>query len=106
MTLAEDSPVHVMFRREAGGGVLAVFPYLDEEDGCVACYAHLGQHAATTWRYVTRGTRPAAPDEYASLKAELEGAPYRYRLIVVKRRRAGGPAGGLPADAGAVAPGR
>ncbi len=69
--------IPVLFRAERSGqfkgDVTAVFPTLpasgpDE----MTCYAHVGQHSGCTraWYY---GTRPATPDEYASLLAELTG---------------------------------
>ena len=77
--------VPVMFRIEKEGNALAVFPTIDEGRGMVQVYAHLGQHSSADMGYVRQNTRPAKPDEYESLKRELEGKPYDYELRVVKR---------------------
>lgn len=72
----------VMFRKERNGDILAVFPY--ESWKCnydVLCYAHLGQHAACRWEYVTSNTKPAKPEEYKSLYDELVSIGYQLRII-------------------------
>jgi hypothetical protein len=75
----------VIFRKESGGDILAVFPYLmADRDGNPSCYAHVGQHGGCRWEYVTQRTKPAKPSEYADLKAELESIGYR---LDVKKRR-------------------
>ena len=64
----------VLFRANRSGAfkgdVTAVFPSLVEGRGLVACYAHIGQHSACCLEWY-RGTRPAAPTEYADLHQEL-----------------------------------
>jgi hypothetical protein len=80
----------VIFRKMQkgyGGDVLAVFPtdaatYNAYECGC---YAHVGQHGACEPGHVIARSRPAKPEEYKDLMAELQGAPYGYRLKVYKR---------------------
>ena len=81
----------VLFRADKSGDfkgvVTAVFPDDDEGDGTVSCYAHVGQHSACS-RGWYRTTRPATPEEYADLKAELEsyGPPdAHYNLKIIKR---------------------
>ena len=76
----------VIFRRANGGGILAVFPYLLTGDIYLesTCYAHIGQHSACDWYYITSKTRPASPAEYADLKHELESLGY---LLDVKQYR-------------------
>lgn len=76
----------VLFRMDGSGEVTAVFPC---EPGTndwrtMSCYAHMGQHSScdigwyeTTWN--------ATEAEYASLRRELEGAPFGYRLQVCRR---------------------
>ena len=51
----------------------------------VSSYEHTGQHGAADLAGVISRTRPATEAEYAALKAELEAAPYRYRLAVIQR---------------------
>lgn len=78
-----DAPTPVLFRRD-GKEIVAVFPTIDEGRGQVSCYVHLGQHSGCTRGWYAK-TKRATPDEYAVLKAELEAAPYRYRLKVLQR---------------------
>lgn len=87
-----EEPVDVLFRvwrrrgSDVGGGVVALFPELDEGRGRCASYAHLGGHAAADYAGVVAASRPARPEEFAALKAELEAEPYGYRLRVRQRR--------------------
>jgi hypothetical protein len=78
--------VPVLFRADRKDGeVTAVFPTLPANlTGQMTCYAHIGQHGGCDYGWY-RTTRPARPDEYASLQRELEGVPYEYSLAVVKR---------------------
>ena len=69
-----------------GADVTAVFPCepAGYDGDTMMCYAHIGQHGGCSlgWYYKTR---PATESEYADLKAELESAPYCYRLKVYRR---------------------
>lgn len=77
----------VMFRVDGGGVVTAVFIDLPwNHRGDISCYAHVGQHSSCTWDWVARHTSPATPEQYASLKRELEAAPYGYQLEIVQQR--------------------
>lgn len=98
----DAEPVPVIFRAETVKGgtrkvygetlttpdrveVTAVFPTLPgTDDSDVTIYAHIGQHG-TGARGWYQGTRPATDAEAASLKAELNGAPFNYALEPVKR---------------------
>lgn len=87
----EETPV--VFRvwtGKDGGDVVALFPTVphcaDKEYLCMS-YMHVGQHGAANYHGVIDDTRPAKPEEYAALKAELE-EPYPgfgYRLKVYQR---------------------
>jgi len=89
---SEETPV--IFRRsrrkEPAGlaaEVTAVFPCAPattSDDGLMTCYAHMGQHGQCDQGWYN-GTKAAKPDEYRALKAELESAPYGYRLKVYSR---------------------
>jgi hypothetical protein len=85
----------VIFRKwpkSEGGGILALFPYdpgTNDPYTC-SCYEHIGQHGSANPGMCIAATKPAKPEEYANLKAELESEPYNYVLVV--RRR-------LPSDA-------
>lgn len=78
-----DAPVPVIFRVE-DGDALAIFPTIPGSPGMIQCYSHFGQHASGAEQYF-RTLRLAKPEQYKALKAELEGAPYNYKLKVVKR---------------------
>ena len=88
----ENPPVRVIFRiyrdGEERGEVIAIFPDIPatNQDGLCLAYVHMGQHTAASYAHILEATDPAAPEEYASLRRELEGAPYHYRLIVRRRR--------------------
>lgn len=79
-------------RRKRDAQITAVFPTLPaNRDGNMTCYAHIGQHGACSLAWYHDKTRPAAPDEYAPLLAELrqiyeEGAePVRLEVCAYRR---------------------
>lgn len=76
----------VVFRKWPNGDILALMP-ADTADhrGNVTCYEHVGQHGAADYPSCIARTKPATPAEYASLKRELESAPYNYRFKVQRR---------------------
>jgi len=86
----DAEPVPVIFRAERSGEfrgqVTACFPTLpgDSDWGTFQAFAHIGQHGSAS-RAWYQGTRAATEAESASLRAELESAPYRYNLEPVKR---------------------
>ena len=84
MNYQQDTEDTKVLFRMSDGEVTAVFPGIAEDGNFVSCYAHIGQHGSCSrdWYHTTR---PATPKEYVDLKAELEGAPYGYRLKVMKR---------------------
>ena len=82
----EVKPTVVIFRAEWGMNrtidVTAVFPTEPSSTlhpDFMTCYTHFGQHGSCThgW-YLT--TRPAKPEEYADLKAELERLGYKLKV--------------------------
>lgn len=88
--------LRVIFRADRSGDfkgdVTAVFPtesadYAGRE---MTCYAHVGQHGGCTLGWY-RTTRPASPDEYAGLLAELrriyerDDDPDAVRLVIARR---------------------
>lgn len=85
----EETPVIFRVHRQPkthGSDVVAVFPCepFSAAGREMVCYAHVGQHGGCDFGWY-RETRPAFPEEYADLKAELEAAPYGYRLKVYQR---------------------
>lgn len=73
----QATKTRVIFRKFKEGDIIALFP--DEPWNHTgwecASYQHLGQHGAADPRIVGN-TKPATPDEYASLKKELESMKY------------------------------
>lgn len=61
----------VVFRMYRGE-VCAYFPTEKSDDAgiLITCYAHIGQHGAACRSWLTKG-RPATPEEYKDLLAEL-----------------------------------
>ena len=77
----------VIFRAWIHGcEVIALFPEIAVDTIGYNCqsYMHVGQHGAASPNIV-QDTRPARPDEYRKLKAELE--QLGYDLKVIKRFR-------------------
>ena len=72
----------VIFRKEKNGDILAVFPYEPYNDivGMVGCYAHTGQHSGCQYDYIKEETKPAKPDEYNDLLAELTDIGYNFDI--------------------------
>lgn len=70
-----------IFRKEFpenGGGIIAVFPSMAGDNNpyrTCAYYAHVGQHGGMAIDYM-KCTFPTTPEEYASLKEELESIGY------------------------------
>lgn len=92
--LQDAQPERVIFRKFLGswtnGEIIALFPDLpDGRPGMVLSYMHTGQHGAASMNLIggePRTTRPAKPEEYAALKAELEHlGPEPYKLAVIQR---------------------
>jgi hypothetical protein len=80
----------VIFRKwpkSQGGEVIALFPCeaATRDGGMCQSYERVGQHGAADPHGVVDRTKPATPEEYAELKAELERAPYGYALEVRSR---------------------
>lgn len=70
--------------------VIALFPTLHDDPDPSLCdsYQHIGQHGSARYQHIINTSRPATPAEYASLKKELESAPYHYHFKVYQRRPA------------------
>lgn len=82
----------VIYRKESDGSIVAFFPTepADTAGRYIRCYAHIGQWGAASFEYYW-STRPAAPDEYATLERELRaiyehGPETPVRLVPYKRR--------------------
>lgn len=77
----DDDVTDVIFKRE-GTDIVAFFPALAGSQNAfsVSCYSHREQHSAASTDYVGV-CKPAKPDEYAALKAELEARGYNLRVV-------------------------
>lgn len=89
---AENPPTPVLFRIDRSGDnreICAVFPFepATENPDTMTCYAHFGQHGACSSEWVRDQTKPATPDQYASLKTELESLGY---VLLVRHHIPGG----------------
>jgi len=78
------SKTTVVFRKwKSGpgkGGIIALFPLIDERAGRCLSYEHIGQHGIADYNDVIGMTDPAQPEEYVDLKMELEQIGYRLRI--------------------------
>lgn len=73
----------VLFRKFKEGDVIAFLPDINV-GGHTVCYQHIGQHSECDYSALVPCTKLAKPEEYASLKQELESI-YGETLTVVKR---------------------
>lgn len=86
----DEHETPVIFRKwpkREGGAVIALFPCEPGSYDEYTCssYQHVGQHGVADPRRCINATHAAKPEEYAPLVAELEGAPYGYRLKLHRR---------------------
>jgi len=68
----------VIFRKFINGDIIALFPEIEggaNQKGECMSYMHVGQHSGAAYALIYN-TKPAKPDEYADLFAELEGIGY------------------------------
>ena len=67
----------VIFRKFKEGDIIALFPELPGTNDPYTCesYMHVGQHSSASIDIVSI-TKPAKPDEYADLLAELKRIGY------------------------------
>lgn len=77
----------VVFRKWRNGDVIALWPDSLHRGGYgfVMSYEHIGQHGGADYHGVVAATKPATPEEYADLLAELSGPVGYEGLHVVKR---------------------
>ncbi len=74
----------VIYRKSAGGEVVAFLPELPANRGNIVCYAHTGQHSEASIEYY-HSTETALPSEYKPLHDELKRI-YSDVELSVKRR--------------------
>ena len=74
--MSEPSTIVIFRADRKDGDVTAVFPTLPADSSwTMTCYAHIGQHSGCCREWYC-DTRPARPDEYADLAAELRQIGY------------------------------
>ena len=71
------------YSSDRGFEVFALFPtiYADNTGNYCSSYQHIGQHSSADYHHCINQSRPAAPEEYADLKAELERIGYTLQVI-------------------------
>lgn len=79
--------IKVMFRKFKGE-ILAIFPYeVENKNGDVCCYAHIGQHSTCDYDYVVNNSKKASEAELSDLKAELIGIGYQLEIVSKRHKR-------------------
>jgi hypothetical protein len=101
--MQDEHETPVVFRKygpRRGDDVIALFPAEPGTYDPHTCssYVHIGQHGSADPLLVIKRTRPAKPDEYADLKAELEGAPNLNHPDCFLAGHSGHPIGWCPAS--------
>lgn len=87
MVVKDDMKTIVIFRKnkskEYSDNITAVFPNGLFYSGAfyMGCYSHIGQHSSCSYDWYLNDTVPAKPEEYASLKKELEDN-FGYDLLI------------------------
>ena len=105
VTEGDDTPTKVMFlvneRDPEDTDLFAYFPEEnhDREGKYKTAYSHMGQHSSASPEYA-KESRQASPEEYADLKAELEGIGYN--LVVLNGMQESTSAGSAGGAAGYV----
>lgn len=72
---AKENKTRVIFRVFSDGEVIALFPHIDEGNGNILSYMHIGQHGGAS-PLIVHDTKPATPEQYKELFAELQGIGY------------------------------
>ena len=86
-------PVKVVFRKHPDGDIVALFPELSEDGSSCVSYEHVGQHGSADYAYCISRTKPAKPEEYSDLLAELKTLGYDSLKVVLSYRIAKRPNG-------------
>ena len=64
--------VNVVFRVYKTSSEVFALILTGMKNNCCDSYQHVGQHSLANYRYCISISRPAEPEQYAELKAELE----------------------------------
>ncbi len=85
--MEQDNPVtDVVFRADKSGDfkdvVFAMLPHeVDDRNGHVTSYQHVGQHSSANYVGCIADSRPATEAEYSDLKAEMENLGYNLNVV-------------------------
>lgn len=71
----KQNKIKVVFRKFKDGEIIALFPSERWGRYITACYTHIGQHGGAD-PLIINDTKPATPEEYAPLLAELVAIGY------------------------------
>lgn len=71
----------VIFRKFAGGDILALFPYEKQANNFCLSYMHTGQHGPAHYLSMIMNSRPAKPEEYNDLFQELQSIGYDLKVM-------------------------
>ena len=64
------------------GTIFALLPHeVCDYSGNVTSYQHVGQHSGADYRGCIATSKPATPEQYADLKAEMESLGYNFNVI-------------------------
>jgi len=74
----------VIFRVFPAGDVIAFFPGIAGTNDIRTCssYQRIGQHSAADVQSASLYSRPAKPEQYQDLKAELESIGYDLNIVL------------------------
>ena len=75
----KENKTRVIFRVFSNGEVIALFPHIDEGNGNILSYMHIGQHGGAS-PLIVNDTTPATPGQYKELFAELQGIGYNLEV--------------------------
>ena len=68
--------------------ILALFPeFVNEHNGLVGSYAHIGQHSEANYHHIISISKPATYEEYSELLAELTKIYDDCELIIRKKHQ-------------------
>lgn len=77
--------VKVIFRKTNGNEIIAFFPEIEANYGCIMSYMHLGQHGEASIGFYMNNTKKAVESEYKYLLAELKDIYNDCELIVKQK---------------------
>ena len=85
--MLEKIPVMFRVSKNDSSDVFALFPTIPgtQDLYTCTCYQHVGQHSSADIRGCVKSSRPATPEEMASLLRELKRVYQECELVIVQR---------------------